>query len=474
MSATPSTGSNTGSMTTPASSSNNTTPNIGSSSARPRVTTTLWDDESTLCFQVEAKGVCVARREDNDMINGTKLLNVAGMTRGRRDGILKAEKVRHVVKIGAMHLKGVWIPFDRAMTFANKEGIADMLYPLFLPDIKSLLYQNGNGSSASSSSVNVGSNGGSNTATTHSGVINPNSNPNNVGVLGVANGGLSSIPNSTLGAPANSNSINTGYGRMKDEFYSYSNPSQDDSSSSSDGRPAKRRNTQPQAPPSSQPQQQQYYYQYQDVYNNGSQYSGIPHPQQRQQQQQQQQQQLQQQPGLQRYISTLGGNGVTPSAGGSSSGSIPNSSTPSSQSPVYEYAPPPQNAGQQPLYQGYPSSYTYQVLQQPQSSAGQSPISTNAKTATGTGSYQAHDSVNAGAANTYQPDYYAKPSQGGQQQQQAQQTGPYGLPPQPSYAAYYGGSAAIPTNLTVNRNASYRPNSGTLPPPSVLSGTTDS
>lgn len=45
---------------------------------------------------------------DNHMINGTKLLNVAGMTRGRRDGILKSEKLRHVVKIGPMHLKGVW------------------------------------------------------------------------------------------------------------------------------------------------------------------------------------------------------------------------------------------------------------------------------------------------------------------------------------------------------------------------------
>jgi protein SOK2 len=45
---------------------------------------------------------------DNHMINGTKLLNVAGMTRGRRDGILKSEKTRNVVKIGPMHLKGVW------------------------------------------------------------------------------------------------------------------------------------------------------------------------------------------------------------------------------------------------------------------------------------------------------------------------------------------------------------------------------
>lgn len=48
------------------------------------------------------------KNADNHMINGTKLLNVAGMTRGRRDGILKSEKIRHVVKIGPMHLKGVW------------------------------------------------------------------------------------------------------------------------------------------------------------------------------------------------------------------------------------------------------------------------------------------------------------------------------------------------------------------------------
>jgi len=107
---------------------------------KPRVTATLWEDEGSLCFQVEANGVCVARREDNHMINGTKLLNVAGMTRGRRDGILKSEKTRHVVKIGPMHLKGVWIPFDRALDFANKEKITEMLYPLFVHNIGALLY----------------------------------------------------------------------------------------------------------------------------------------------------------------------------------------------------------------------------------------------------------------------------------------------------------------------------------------------
>ncbi|KAL8687655.1 MAG: hypothetical protein Q9218_006235, partial [Villophora microphyllina] len=113
---------------------------------KPRVTATLWEDEGSMCFQVEAKGVCVARRDDNHMINGTKLLNVAGMTRGRRDGILKSEKTRHVVKIGPMHLKGVWIPFERALDFANKEKITESLYPLFVHNIGALLYHPTNSS----------------------------------------------------------------------------------------------------------------------------------------------------------------------------------------------------------------------------------------------------------------------------------------------------------------------------------------
>ncbi|KAI9851723.1 MAG: hypothetical protein M1838_002938 [Thelocarpon superellum] len=121
-----------------------TTGQIAPPGMKPRVTATLWEDEGSLCFQVEAKGVCVARREDNHMINGTKLLNVAGMTRGRRDGILKSEKMRHVVKIGPMHLKGVWIPFERALDFANKEKITELLYPLFVHNIGALLYHPSN------------------------------------------------------------------------------------------------------------------------------------------------------------------------------------------------------------------------------------------------------------------------------------------------------------------------------------------
>ncbi|KAI3406300.2 EFH1 [Candida oxycetoniae] len=103
---------------------------------RPKVATTRWDDENTNCYQVRAKNILVSRREDTDYINCTKLLNVVGMTRGKRDGILKTEKIKNVVKVGSMNLKGVWIPFDRAYEIARNEGVDGILYPLFVKNIK--------------------------------------------------------------------------------------------------------------------------------------------------------------------------------------------------------------------------------------------------------------------------------------------------------------------------------------------------
>lgn len=85
---------------------------------------------------MRARGVLVSRREDTNFVNGTKLLNVIGMTRGKRDGILKTEKTRNVVKVGSMNLKGVWIPFDRAFEIARNEGVDEALHPLFVKDIK--------------------------------------------------------------------------------------------------------------------------------------------------------------------------------------------------------------------------------------------------------------------------------------------------------------------------------------------------
>lgn len=40
-----------------------TTGQVPPPGVKPRVTATLWEDEGTLCFQVDVKGTCVARRE---------------------------------------------------------------------------------------------------------------------------------------------------------------------------------------------------------------------------------------------------------------------------------------------------------------------------------------------------------------------------------------------------------------------------
>lgn len=163
---------------------------------RPRVTTTMWEDEKTLCYQVDANNVSVVRRADNNMINGTKLLNVAQMTRGRRDGILKLEKVRHVVKIGSMHLKGVWIPFERALAMAQREGIVDLLYPLFVRDIKRVI-QTGISSNkyyeASGSGANTSVAASANSANSTSSLpVSSNSGPNSI----PGNSSTSTAPNS--------------------------------------------------------------------------------------------------------------------------------------------------------------------------------------------------------------------------------------------------------------------------------------
>ncbi|KAI9298747.1 apses-domain-containing protein, partial [Neoconidiobolus thromboides FSU 785] len=117
-------------------SSDDNTRLLHSSSVLPKLSAVQWEDEDTYCYQVEANNMTVARRKDNAMINGTKLLNVVGMTRGKRDGILKAEKGRHVIKSGSMVLKGVWIPLERAQEMAKIFKIDELLYPLFETDIE--------------------------------------------------------------------------------------------------------------------------------------------------------------------------------------------------------------------------------------------------------------------------------------------------------------------------------------------------
>lgn len=103
---------------------------------KDRMSTDFWKEQNTVCLIIKLNDIYVTRRLDNNLINGTKLLNSAGVSRGRRDGILKAEKERHVVRTGGMGYKGVWIPFERALEMAKQEEVLDTLFPLFLADLR--------------------------------------------------------------------------------------------------------------------------------------------------------------------------------------------------------------------------------------------------------------------------------------------------------------------------------------------------
>jgi len=96
----------------------------------PRITMIPWIDRNTYVYQVEIGDKIVSRRFDNHLVNGTKLLNLAGLTRGKRDAILKNEPIRNVVKNAPFHLKGVWIPLERARILSYKFNIDNRIHYL--------------------------------------------------------------------------------------------------------------------------------------------------------------------------------------------------------------------------------------------------------------------------------------------------------------------------------------------------------
>ncbi|KAK4701589.1 hypothetical protein P7C70_g4637, partial [Phenoliferia sp. Uapishka_3] len=106
----------------------------------PTVYATMWEDEWTFCYQVCRDGHVVSRRVDNDYINCTKMVNMLGLSRGRRDMILKKEPIKEIVRQGSMQLKGVWVPFAPARKIAESHGLLEKLSPLFDEDIEDQLY----------------------------------------------------------------------------------------------------------------------------------------------------------------------------------------------------------------------------------------------------------------------------------------------------------------------------------------------
>jgi enhanced filamentous growth protein 1 len=73
-------GVNSGSMQAPYQQGMDTTGQVAPPGMKPRVTATLWEDEGSLCFQVEARGICVARREGKKTFAATQMSHSAMLT----------------------------------------------------------------------------------------------------------------------------------------------------------------------------------------------------------------------------------------------------------------------------------------------------------------------------------------------------------------------------------------------------------
>ncbi|KAL7749912.1 hypothetical protein RI367_004788 [Sorochytrium milnesiophthora] len=131
--------------------------------SRPRkpsknyLTTFFWDDKATLVYQLNCGSVPVCRRKDNNFVNGTKLLNISPISRGKRDSMLKHEKDRDVIKKGPFRLKGIWIPFERAIQLAGEIGIISEACPLFDKNPESLVLSSESVSSIAASRTLSGS-----------------------------------------------------------------------------------------------------------------------------------------------------------------------------------------------------------------------------------------------------------------------------------------------------------------------------
>jgi hypothetical protein len=96
--------------------------------ATPRLSVAMWDKVTV--YHLDIGDQTITRRMDNDFVNGTKLLNVVGMSRGKRDNLLKNEAERTVVKLGQKIFKGVWYGGVVAFSF--------LLFVLFIREMSGL------------------------------------------------------------------------------------------------------------------------------------------------------------------------------------------------------------------------------------------------------------------------------------------------------------------------------------------------
>ncbi|KAK0552194.1 hypothetical protein OC845_001810 [Tilletia horrida] len=74
------------------------------------------------------------RRVDNDFVNATQLLALTSLTREERAAELHIPS-RILIRGGAPHLQGAWVPLEDARDLAARHDLADRAWPiLFDPD----------------------------------------------------------------------------------------------------------------------------------------------------------------------------------------------------------------------------------------------------------------------------------------------------------------------------------------------------
>ncbi|KAM7198220.1 hypothetical protein V8F20_006247 [Naviculisporaceae sp. PSN 640] len=88
-----------------------------------------------LCVSFEG-AFPICRRLDDDMINGTQLLYALGRGKCEVEWVnrtLRAERQKQIVISHRFSImQGIWIPFERALGYANKTSTVERLYPLFV------------------------------------------------------------------------------------------------------------------------------------------------------------------------------------------------------------------------------------------------------------------------------------------------------------------------------------------------------
>ncbi|KAK6507447.1 transcriptional regulator swi6 [Arthrobotrys musiformis] len=84
-------------------------------------------------YEMTVNNVAVMRRRDDDWLNATQILKVAGVEKGKRTKVLEKEiltGVHEKVQGGYGKYQGTWINFERGKEFCRRYGVEDVLRPL--------------------------------------------------------------------------------------------------------------------------------------------------------------------------------------------------------------------------------------------------------------------------------------------------------------------------------------------------------